>query len=451
MANTYLTNAELWNACRNADDSFKGVTAEATDAFFTARGFENLANNNPNILGDFYALSMKIHLQRVDFAGVKDLFAEQGFGEGYSGDIGSAIVQRIYQGIMYCIDPAWMNLQDGDSVDQDIVRKGKPEESFWAMNENIANMITIPDRFQYKNLFTSEFGMDTFTTGQSKSIVEGYKLQRAVDKEEAIHAAITSQAHPLQETQQYETADPTEASSIIAFVKLVRDIVGRLTYSKTGLGGKMNAGKFANKVEKSNLKLLIRPELENQLATISRLNAPEDLTLPIEKVMVESFGGIKPKLTASETYAAGTVRLTNDAVPSYDKYKAASDSTSVATIAANLTGATETPIYTGLGERIGTAYYLAGGIATTGTGKDVTTYTTIYIAKDEARYEDPHADLLAVIADKGVIFYNELNPVQVEPHRNARGRYTNLFLSSPDNGIAYDHRRTLVTINKKSN
>ena len=447
MANTYLTNAELWNACRNADDSFKAVTAEATDSFFTARGFENLANNNPNILGDFYALSIKIHLQRVDFAGVKDLFAEQGFGEGYSGDIGSAIVQRIYQGIMYCIDPAWMNLQDGDSVDQDIVRKGNPEESFWAMNENIANMITIPDRFQYKGLFTSEFGMDTFTTGQSKSIVEGYKLQRSIDKEEALHAAITSKQHPLQATQQYETADPTDAASIIAFVKMVRDIVGSLTYSKTGLGGKMNAGKFANKVDKGNLKLLMRPELENQLATISKLNAPEDLTLPIEKVMVESFGGIVPKLTANETYAKGTVRVSDDAVPSYDAYKKATDNTADAKISANINGATETPIYTGLGERVGTAYYLAGGIVTVGG----TTYTTVYIEKNNARYEDPHEGLLAVIADKGVIFYNELNPVQVEPHRNSRGRYTNLFLSSPDNGIAYDHRRTLVTISKKKN
>lgn len=447
MANTYLTNAELWNACRNADDSFKAVTAEATDAFFTARGFENLANNNPKILGDFYALSIKIHLQRVDFAGVKDLFAEQGFGEGYSGDIGSAIVQRIYQGIMYCIDPAWINLQDGDSVDQDIVRKGNPEESFWAMNENIANMITVPDRFQYKGLFTSEFGMDTFTTGQSKSIVEGYKLQRAIDKEEALHAAITSKQHPLQATQQYETADPTDANSIVAFVKLIRDIVGSLTYSKTGLGGKMNAGKFANKVDKGNLKLLMRPELENQLATISKLNSPEDLTLPIEKVMVESFGGIVPKLTANETYAKGTVRVSNDAVPSYDAYKVATENTADAKIATDITGATETPIYKGQGERVGTAYYLAGGIVTVGG----TTYTTVYIEKDNARYEDPHEDLLAVIADKGVIFYNELNPVQVESHRNSKGRYTNLFLSSPDNGIAYDHRRTLVTINKKKN
>lgn len=448
---SYLTNAQLWNACRSADESFKASTAEATDSFFTAKGFEALANGNPNILGDFYAISTKIHLQQVNFAEVRDVFSEQGFGEGYGGDIGSAIVQRMYQGIMYCIDPAWQNLQDGDSVDPFTVRKGKPEESFWVMNENIANLITIPDRFQYKNLFTSEFGMDTFTTGQAKSIKEGYKLQRALDKEQGLHASLTSTDHPLKDTQQYETAEPTDASSIIAFVKLVRDLVGKMVYSKTGCGGKFNAGGFATKIDKDRLKLLIRPELENQLATISRLNSPENMTLPIDTVIVEDFGGIVPKLTASEKYAKGTVKLTNDTDPTYTTYKAATASTVQATIVADLTGAVETAIYNDLGERVATAYYLSTGVATTGTGQSAVTYKTIYIDKDEARYEDPHADLLAVIADKGVIFYNELNPVEVEPQRNARGRYTNLWLSSPDNGIAYDHRKTLVTINKASN
>lgn len=443
----FLTNAQLWNACRNADQSFKAVTAEATDTFFTAKGFEAIANKDYKILDDFYALSMRVHLQMVVMANVKDILAQQDFGEGFSGDIGDAIQQRMYQGILYCVDPKWIGLEDGDTVDISEVRKGLPEEEFWTMNEQIANRITVPDRFQYKNLFTSEFGMDTFITGQSKSIMEGYKLQRAVDKEEALHAALTSVNHPLQETQQYETADITDATSAIAFVKLIRDIVDAMVWSKTGADGKFNAGEFSNAIEKDNLRLLARPELFNKLATISRLNSPEDMSLPIKVVRVETFGGVVPILTASEKYAAGKVKVTNDAVPSYEKFKAASATTAEATIAADITGATEVGIFKPNGERVGTAYYLAGGIATVGN----TTYTTIYVPKKNGRYYDPHENLMSLIADKGVIFYNELNPVTVEPQRIARGRYTNLELASPNNGIGYDHRKTLVAVNKASN
>jgi len=436
----FLTGAQLWDACRAADSSFAAITSEATDSMFTERGFEALANNSPNVLGDFYAISLRIHLNEVRFAEVKDLFDEQNFGEHFSGDLGSAILQRISQGITYCIDPKWIGLENGDSPDPFVVRKGAPDEQFWTMNENIANLITIPDRFQYKGLFTSEYGMDIFVSGQSKSIVEGYKLQRYNDKKEAVHAALTSKDHPMKDTQNFETQDVTNAQTAIALVKLVRDIVDEAVWSPTGAGGKFNAGGFASKIDKDSLKLLARPQLFNQIATISRLESPEDLSMPIDIVRVEDFGGTKPVIKSGEKYAKGTVKVVASGTPSYEGFEAATFNAEEVTIGTSAGTATATPIYDQFGMRVATAY---AGSAIGGTGMGL-----IYIPTANARIEDPHSDIIALIADRGMIFTNTLNDVTVEPIRNPRGRYTNLHLSSPDNGICYDHRRNLIAIHK---
>ena len=441
----FLTNSQLWDACRSADASFAAVTSAATEQMFSERGFEAMANNNPNVLGDFYALSLKIHLNEVRFAEVKDLFDEQGFGEHYSGDLGQAILQRISQGITRCIDPAWIGLENGDSPDPFVVRKGEPDEKFWQMNESIANLITIPDRFQYKASFTSDYGMDILSSGQAKSIVEGFRLQRYDDKKEGLNAALASTTYPMKDTQKFETADVTDAASAIAFVKLVRDIVDEAVFSPTGAGGKFNAGGFASKIDKSSLKLLARPRLFNQLATISRMNSPEDMSLPIDVVKVEDFGGTTPKLTGGEKYAKGTVKVSNDATPDFAKYKAANAASGEVTINATITNAVETKIYDQYGARVATAYKLTD-IASIGSTK----YSVIYVPIEAARVEDPWKDVTCLIADKGVIFFNELNPVSIEPIRNPRGRYTNLHLASPDNGICYDHRRTLIMVNKSA-
>ena len=447
----FLTNAELWNACRNEDESFAAKTPEVTDAYFTQQGFEALVNGGGNILGEFYALTMKIHLQKVEMDAVRDVLGEQGFGEAYSGDIGAAITQRIYTKVMDCINPQWMGLKDGDSVDQDVIRKMEAEEAFWQQNENIANLVTVPDRFQYKALFTETYGLDAFATAQSKSIVEGFRKQRALDVEEALSSIFDSTDHPLQATQKYETPDLTSADNIVKFIELVNDIVDTLVYSKTGAGGKMNAGGRATKVSKDSLCLLADPKLYRKLKTLNKLNAPELAMPEIKEIKLDAlsrFGGIKPVITASEKYAKGAIKVANDSTPSWAEYAELDATSAEATIAADVSGAIATPIYKGkLGERVATAYYKAGGIATIGG----TTYNTIYVPMENARYEDPHADTMAVIADRGVIFYNELNPVNVEPHRNAAGRYTNLWLSSPDNAVLYDHRRTFVVINKAQN
>lgn len=441
----YLTNAELWNECRAADSSFAAITSEATDAMFTERGFDALSNKQPNVLANFYAISLKVHLQLVKFAEVKDLFSEQDFGESFSGDIGSAIQQRIYQGILPCINPGWRDLEDGDSVDSAVVRKGRPEEDFWVMNEDIANLITIPDRFQYKGMFTSTYGMDIFSSGQAKSIVEGYKLQRYNDKKQGLYAGITSTKHPMRKTQKFETPDITDADSAIKFIQLVRDIVDTATISPMGAGGKFNAGGFANKIETGDLRLLARPRLFNQIATISRLNSPENMALPIKIVKVEDFGGTYAVINNDEVYGAGLVKVSNTAVPTWNEYNNLNFTVADATLAVDVSGATATKIYDNLGAHVADAYYMAD-IADIGGTK----YTTIYIPIENATYVDPLDDVLCVIADKGVIFYNELNEVSIEPYRVTRGRYTNLWLSSPENGICYDHRRTLISVSKAS-
>ena len=420
--------------------SFAAITPAGTKEMFTERGFNDLANANAAALGIFYPLTLKVFLQQVNFANVKDLFADQGFGESYSGGIKGAITQRMYQGIMHCIDPKYINLKNGDSPDQYVVRKGSPEESFWQNNESLANLITIPDKTLYQGLFASD-GIAAFAEGQAKSIVEGFKLQRYLDKKECIHTIYTNDRHPLKSTQHVKVDDVTDAATAIKLIETIRNICDAIEFSAQSQGGKFNAGGFADHIGHDRLCLLARPKLFNTIATINRLQAPEGgLAIPVDVVKVEDFGGCVPVITAGDVYAAGTVCVANDAAPTYALYQGHTRNESEVTLAADINGATHTDIYDQYGAKVADAYYLAGNIDGS--------HTTIYVPVESAKIMDPHADVLGAVADKGVIFFNVTNPMQVELARNARGLFTDMWLSSPDNAILYDHRKIWVSLDK---
>ena len=95
------------------------------------------------------------------------------------------------------------------------------------------------------------------------------------------------------------------------------------------------------------------------------------------------------------------------------------------------------PVYDSLGTQIGW-----------NTAKDATEVT---VTNSEAVAVDPNADVYAILADKGVIFECRQNGYEVEPIRNPRGRYTNMWASSPNNTIAYDSLYNMVVFRKAAN
>ena len=290
-----------------------------------------------------------------------------------------------------------------------------------------------------------------------KALANGYKLQVYNNKLEALNAAINSATYALQATQEFETADPIAditavnsgdksvayAAKYINFVNLVNNIVDGMVY--TPATGAFNKAGFETVQDISRLKLLTRPTLANGLKTISKLNDAKEMSLNIDVVKLPDFGGLTPTLTASETYAAGTVYVSNDSTPTYTEFKALTATAATATIAATLTGVVRTEICDNFGVKVADAYYL-NDVVTVGS----TAYDTIYVPVSQTRNIDPNEDILAVIADKGLVFENVQNPYNVEPIRNPRGLYTNFWCSSVNNGIVVDNYKNFVVIRKAS-
>ena len=457
-----LTNLQLWNYLRDKYPSFKQITAEGTKDLFTSRGFEQLQQVNPQALNDYFGLSLRVFLQKITVAKVRDVLGSQDFGEKYETPFGGYI-QRVAVSTTLGMTPGYKGLQDGDSPDPFIVNKGEQSEQFFQQNFDFQSLITMPDMGLYKNMFIQERGMSEFFAAKMQGMNNGYVLQVSVNKREAINAYLNSQTYPLQDAQEVETPDPiadiiaiTDADKSVAyaakyinFVNFVNNIVDSMVF--TDATGAYNKANFETTQDISRLKLLCRPTLANGLKSIAKLNSAEDMSLNIDIVKTPDFGGITPTLTASETYAAGTVYLANDSTPTYDEFKALTASAATATIAASLTGVVRTSIYDKLGRKVADAYYLAGGVASTGSGNDVTSYTTIYVPKKYTRTFDPNEDVIAIIADKGMVFENIQNPYTVEPIRNPRGLYTNYWASSPNNGIVVDNYANVVVIRKASN
>lgn len=406
-----LSNLQLWNELRRKYPKFASETAEGTADLFTEKGFSQLKDFNPDAYNDFYHLSMRVFLQKIDVANVKDVLAEQGFGEDYSTPYGG-FVQRMAISSAKPVSPAFKGLQNGSSVDPFVVRKMDVSERFFQQNFDYQSLMTMPDEGLYRNIFISEFGMSEYQAGAMKALQNGYTLQVYNNKLEAINAAINSVDFPLQDTQKFSiaianmdastmtTADKASeyASQFIAFIQLVRNIVDSMVY--TPATGAYNAAGFESTQEKERLKMLVRPDLANAIAAIMKLNNADDMSLPVDIVKVPDFGGL-------------------------EAYKEAAFTTKLY------------PVYDNLGTLIGY------------NEKEGQTQVTVLPAA--VYWKDPNAKILAILADKGVVFKNTQTPYTVEPIRNPRGLYTNFWASSVNNAIVYDTYYNLVTIENSAN
>lgn len=395
-----VTNIDLANMVLKIYPSFKSHTASVTEKTFTEAGFEKMQNYDPTFKNDFFELSMRVWLNVVNISHSKDILAERDFGEYFDQPWGG-IIQRMAVDSIKPISPAYKNLKNGDSPDPFVVRKPTTHERFFRQNFDYASLVTIPDDFQMKQIFISEFGMSEYMAGIMEGLQNGYTTQVYLNKLAALNAAINSTVTPLLPTQSVNvsiSADPTD-EELKAFLLSVMNVITAMTEMGPQTGA-FNAGGFVSTQDKGRLRLLVRGGFQNELRVKTLLGAfnPDMLNTGVEIIPVPNFGGI--------TYADST-------------------------------GAALYPVYDSLGTQI--------GFNTTEGATEVT------VTNSEAVAVDPNADVYAVLADKGVIFECRQNGYEVEPIRNPRGRYTNMWASSPNNTIAYDSLYNMVVFRKTAN
>lgn len=393
-----ISNVDLWNAIRAKYPTFASHTAKGTKEFFTESGFEALKQLPENPLNDFWGLLVRVYLQQVNISHAKDTLEARGFGEYYDNPNGG-FIQRMAVHSIKPITPKYKGLKDGDAPNPFVVRKAKVEERFFKQNFDYASLVTIPDDFQAKQIFISEFGFDEFMGGIMEGLRNGYTIQVYENKLEVLNAALNSVTYPLQDTQQYASpmsADPT-SEELTNFILLVKNIVSAIDMAPQSSA--YNAAKFEDTQDVSRLKMLIRPGIKNAIGvrTLTGAFNPDQLNLPVDVIEVPHFGGLKPFKEAEFT------------TPLYE-------------------------VYNDLGEVIGY--------------NEEEDQREVTVDTDEVFWQDPNEDVYAIIADKGAVFTSMQNGYEVEPIRNPRGRYTNYWASSPNNTVAADPLYTFITISK---
>lgn len=391
-----ITNKALGDMIAKIYPSFKSHTAQLTADTFTERGFDRITQLDPTFVNDFFELSMRVWLNVVNISHAKDILAEKDFGETYDQPWG-AIIQRLSTNSVKPISPGWVGLKDGDAPDPFVVRKPVVAERFWKQNFDYASMITVPDDFQMKQIFVSEYGMSEFMAGIMEGLQNGYTTQVYLNKLEALNAAINSTKTPLRpnQIQTLEMSETPTDEQLRGMINAIKKIVAAMC----DLGPQtdaFNAYGFNSTQDRGRLRLLLRqgylPDLETN--TLYAAFNRDNLETGIPIIQVPNFGGI--------TYTDGTN-------PLY-------------------------PVYNSMGERIG--------------WNTVANQTTVTVTDGNAVAVDPNADVMAVLADKGVVFECRQNPYTVEPIRNPRGRYVNYWSSSPNNTIAYDSLYNMVVFKK---
>ena len=402
-----MTNAKLWDMIRNRFPEFKSHTSKATAELFTEAGYEQLQNGSyPNALNDFFELTLRVYLQQINVSRAVDTLSRDGFGEYYEQPLGG-FIQRMSIDSIKPISAAFKGLTTGSTVDPFIVRKPKVNERFYKCNFDYASLITMPDDFQMKQIFISEFGMSEYMGGLMTALENGYTVQLYENKLEALNAGLNSVTFPLQDTQKMNvsiSADPT-AAELSAFILAVRNVVDAMTLGPQS--NAFNAAKFTTVQDKSRLKLLLRPGIKNAIAVKLLANAYhiDELNLPIDVIEVPHFGGLVPY----KTYTEQSDTYTDLLYPVYDTFGAVI------------------------------------GFSTVQNDPDGAD-SEHFVEEDEVYWKDPNKDVIGIIADKGYLFYSIQNPYRVEAIRNPRGLYTNFWASSVNNTVAIDNVYNVVEL-----
>lgn len=397
-----FTNAEMWNALRAKYPSFKSITSKATDDFFSERGWGEISRNNIPALNEFFELSMRVAFQKIDIAKVKTRLKDAGLVETYGTENGNYL-QRISMEVIKPLSPAYRGIKNGDSVDPFVVRKPEAKERFFQKNSDYASGITIQD-FQIKNIFLQQSGMSAFIAGIMAGLENGYREQMELNVYKCLHEAINSQDKPLQDTQQITLTSWTDGGAteaeLLDFITQLQDLATAMDTSITQKG--FNANEFETAVDKEDHIVLVRAGIMNQIKRMKALNVhygegSNMLEIPFKVVEVQDFGGLQ--------YYFGDTKL----YPHYDNLGA-----------------------------------VDGWALSAGGDKEKS------LNDPTVKVVDTDANILAVVAQKGVIFENIVNPYNVEVARNSRGLYNNYWASAPDNTIAYDANYDLITISKPS-
>ena len=400
-----VKNSELFELARKYSPEFARHTSKVT-ATRLDLGWE--ANKDfatdPQPINEWFGIVMTWVLNKVDIARVRDVLIDSGLVDAYDTPYGNA-VQRMAINQIKPVSPKFRNLTEGSSVDMFVVRKPSMDSRFFTQNFDFQNFITLQE-YQIKLILQNEFGMEQVTSGIVQQLENSFKTQRYLNELEALNAGINSTDFPLQETQKVEmdswgsgTGGAVTDAELLNFIQAVKKMSYALSITPSTKA--YNAAGFDTAVDPDEFVLLVRPDILVDIQTKLRVGAynPEDLALPFKVQAVDNFGGLEAYVDVSGT-----------ATKLY-------------------------PIYDDLGVQIGWNTSSSG--------------TSVTVENGEEYYVDNNEDVLAVLAQKGLMFDTMQNGIQqvVTPY-NARGAYQNIFYNVIGAGTHFDYYYDMIVFHK---
>lgn len=429
---TKMSNADFLTKVAELAPQFKEIASKVAKEGFTESNFEAMSQlpTGQDNVSNFYSIACLVGMQFVDYAGFKNKVDEIGVIERLAMPFAEYIQRNRVKRIKN-VNPAWKGLKDGDSVDPYVVRKPEIEQDYYG-GKNVAyqTFITMQE-FDLKRGWLSENGIGEIVGAVFNMIdLDRAEFDYALYKE-ALNGAINSTDHALQGSQKFELAAPT--STVANFtaatftkaelVELVEDLIdiGEAIESNVTLTT-FNAAKYPMPLNTSDLVMMIRPGYKAKIRTmLADVYHDENLKIPFDMKVVENFGGLVP-------YDSDNAELQ----PVYDSLGAMVGY--VKKSYTNVSAAT----YDATNDKYTVKYG-----AQQGSTADVTPESGV------DHYVDPNEKVIAVLAQKGLIFELIQNPFNVRPIFNPRGEYTNTFFNQLDNYLGVNYSKALITISRQ--
>lgn len=431
------SNESFWQEVVKNSPKFASYTPAGTQARLTEDGVEAITKI-PEAVDEFYGTLLRVVFQKLDVARAKNGFEATGLMEEWAMPE-AEFAQRMAVGDVAPISPQYRNLKNGDSVDQYVINMPKIIERFLKQNLDQQALLTIQNP-NLKRIFLEEGQIGALVGGLLEGIETGRIIQENILTKEVLNKGINSTEHPLQNTQQYKV-DTITTNDVTAYTEdMLTDLLVALGDIFSGMfavdmpaTGMFNAAGFRTRVDADQYVMFMRSGIKNRLNKITRAGTynPQYLNLELENRVydINDFGGTIPY-----TESAHENRL----YPIFTKLGA---DTGYYITAANATAAGTTLVAktqgdTTIGYQIAEAGVEASSIANV-------------VAENAIAAEnwlDPNADIIAVIAQRGIMGINRQNGYTITPVPNYAGLYDNYWASAPNNGIYYDYNYNIIVI-----
>lgn len=434
------SNATIFDEVIKNSPKFASYLPAGTQDRITEAGVEAISKI-PDAVNEFYQTLMRVVFEKVDVARARNRFQDIGLLEEWPQPYGE-YAQRYAVEAVTPISPQFRNLQNGQSVDQFVVRKPSIKERFFKLNYDTQNLISL-QQYNLKRILLEEGQIGAVSAGILQGMDTGRVIQENLLVKYLINKILNSEDHPLRESQQYtvdwaDDIDSVTDDQFKNFLIAISDIFGSMFALDTPVTGAFNAAGYKTTVERDQYVMIARTGIKNRINKRLMAGAfnPSYLNLDIDQVYdINDFGNLKPYADA----AYGTQL--------YPVFNPLGDKSGYFISEAN--GAAEVT-----NGNLKLSEVSEDGGATTKIGYVLAKYDvkasslTGAVSEDNVFWKDGNADVLAMIIQRGAMGIHRQNGYDMATVPNYAGLYNNYWASSPNNGLYTDYYYNVIVIRR---